>query len=282
MHIELLIVPFDTARLGWRMGAGPDHLLAGGLVPRVERASHAVTVTRVNPGDDRPLAEIATAFELMRRLADRVRDALAGKRFPLVVSGNCNTACGTLSGLTPHRRAVFWFDAHADINTPDTTISGFLDGMALATALGWCWQNLTATIHGFEPLDPSAVVIVGGRDFDPPETLSIQRSRIRVVSARDGRAPDLPSILATFPDAFGAYVHCDLDVLDPRLGQINPFPAADGLDVDAVESAIAAIAMRMPVIAAAVTAYAPEYDRDGNVREAALRIVDAIVTAAAR
>jgi hypothetical protein len=55
-------------------------------------------------------------------------------------------AVGALSGVTPGARSLFWFDAHGEANTPDTIASGFLDGMGLTTALGWCWRSLAASI----------------------------------------------------------------------------------------------------------------------------------------
>src|SRR5687767_8089044 len=125
LHIELLVVPFDTARRGWRMGAGPEWLMERGLESRLAAAGHRVDVSLIAPEPGQSLAEIATAFELMRVVARRVRAATSTGRFPLVLSGNCNIAVGTLAGLTPRKRTVFWFDAHGDCNTPDTTTSGF-------------------------------------------------------------------------------------------------------------------------------------------------------------
>src|SRR5688572_20568328 len=148
MRIQILAVPYDTARRGWRMGAGPEHLLGNGLRARLEAAGHSVAATIVEPRGDKP-AEIATAFDLMARLAEAVRAAVADGAFPLVLSGNCNSAIGTLSGLTPRERTVFWFDAHGDANTPDTTTTGFLDGTGLAAAMGWCWRGMTKQVPGF-------------------------------------------------------------------------------------------------------------------------------------
>src|SRR5262245_44419083 len=126
MNVHVLVVPYDTARRGWRSGAGPEHLLSAGLVSHLQRRGHVVAgVEHIIDDPDKPAAEIRTAFELARRLAGAVRAARAAGRFPLVLSGNCNAAVGTLSGLTPVRRAIFWFDAHGDCNTPDTTTTGF-------------------------------------------------------------------------------------------------------------------------------------------------------------
>ena len=282
MDVQLLIVPYDTARPGWRMGAGPEHLLDGGLAARLVSAGHKVHVSAVAPQDAGATAEIGTAFELMRLLAWRVRDAVEAGRFPLVLSGNCNSATGTLSGLTPRKRAVFWFDAHGDVNTPETTASGFLDGMALATALGWCWRRLAAAVEGFEPVDPETVCLIGARDLDPPERDRLHRARIATVAPADGAESELAAFLEAAPDDHEAYIHCDLDVLDPGVGRANPFQVGGGLGVDAVESAIRAIAAAMPLAAAAITAYAPELDVDGRMRDAAFRIIDALIESAAK
>ncbi len=281
--VQLLLVPYDSGRRDWRMGAGPERLISAGLVPRLNALGHAVECSVVVPESDAPLAEIATAFELMRLLAVRVRTSLAAGRFPLVLSGNCNTASGTLAGLTPLSRAVFWFDAHADLNTPETTRSGFLDGMALATALGWCWRQMTDAVPGFEAVPETAVLLLGARDFDPPETERLSRSAVRVLPPKPLRVSRLAHELRSLrPTVEAGYVHCDLDVLDPSHGQANPFPVPSGLSVTEVEGAVAAIGQAIPIRAAALAAYAPEYDVDGRVAEAAIRIAQSILAAAAR
>jgi len=142
MDIQLFLVPYDTARRGWRSGAGPEHLLNAGLTNHLHSQGHFVADIQVIEDDPtQPPTEIRTAFELARRLASAVREARAGGRFPLVLSGNCNSAVGTLSGLTPARRAIFWFDAHGDCNTPDTTTTGFLDVPVSRRPWGWAGIN---------------------------------------------------------------------------------------------------------------------------------------------
>ena len=280
MNVDLLLVPYDTALRGWRMGAGPERLVAAGLISRLEALGHTVASSVVEPERDDP-AEIRTAFELMRAVARRVRAAVAGGRFPLILSGNCSTASGTLAGLTPSSRAVFWFDAHADCNTPETTATGFLDGTSLATAMGWCWRELAGTIPGFEPVADHSVFLLGARDVDPLERELLARSAIRVLSPASLRQGGLTGELALLrPHVDGCYIHCDLDVLDPVEGQANPFPVAGGLTVAEVESSLREIGRSVPVKAAAVTAYAPDHDADGRIAQAALRIVETLLASA--
>lgn len=279
MDVDLLLVPYDTALRGWRMGAGPERLAAAGLIPRLEALGHTVASSVVEPERDDP-AEIRTAFELMRAVARRVRAAVAGGRFPLVLSGNCSTASGTLAGLTPASRAVFWFDAHADCNTPDTTSTGFLDGTSLATAMGWCWQEMAGTVPGFEPVADDRVFLLATRDVDPPERELLARSAVRVLLPEAVRHESLTRELAPLrPHVDAAYIHCDLDVLDPSEGRANPFAVAGGLTVAELESTLREIGRNVPVKAAAVTAYGPDYDTDGRIAQAALRIIEALLAA---
>lgn len=266
MNVDLILVPYDTALRGWRMGAGPEHLINVGLISRLEALGHDVASSVVTSGRDAP-AEIGTAFELMGLVAQRVRAAREQGRFPLVLSGNCNTASGILAGLTPDSRAVFWFDAHADCNTPDTTTTGFLDGTSLATAMGWCWRQMSGSIPGFQPVSDRSVFLLGTRDVDPLETGLLSRSTVRVVPPASLRDSDWTRELASLrPEADAGYVHCDLDALDPSEGRANPFAAPGGLTVAELTSAVREIGRNVPVKAAAVTAYAPEYDADGGSR----------------
>src|SRR5262249_50325204 len=128
------------------------------------------------------VAEIRTAFDLMRALAVAVRDARQRGFFPLVLAGNCNTCLGTVAGLGDGRgTAVLWFDAHGDFNTPETTTSAFLDGMALATLNGRCWSQLARTVPDFTPVSERTTCLVGARDLDPLEAEAISNSALHVL-----------------------------------------------------------------------------------------------------
>ena len=276
MKVLLLVVPYDTAQRGWRMGAGPEHLLELGLVRHLESLGHQVTASTIHDDADLPPAEIRTAFELARRIAVRVRLARAAGEFPLILAGNCASAIGTLSGLAPDRRAAFWFDAHGDLNTPSTTTTGFLDGTSLATCLGNGFSALAASVPGFTPIAPDDVVLIGARDFDPAEKAYLAQAPVLHVAPPGIRRLDQVLAGADYGDAVG-YVHCDLDVLDPSEGQANCFPVPGGLRVDEMIRAIELVKRRVPVGAAAITAYAPSFDEDGAVGRAALKIAAALV-----
>ena len=283
MRTSLIVVPYDSGHRDRRMGAGPLRVVEGGLPARLREAGHEVSVEVVElPAGAWP-SEISGAFELARGVALRVAEARAGGRFPLVLSGNCGPAAhGSVAGLSANgpKPAVLWFDAHGDFNTPETTVGGFLDGMSLATLTGRCWAELTRSIPGFAAVPEAHVGLIGTRDLDPLEARLLSSSEVRRVAANRVRE-DLPGLvadLATRADL--AYLHLDLDVLDPSEGRVNRYSVAGGLSVDDLLGAIGAIGSRIPVSAAALTEYAPEEDPAGRILDATIRVALSLLSVA--
>lgn len=281
MPLDLICVPWDTARRGERMGAGPPHFTRNGAMDRLRAVAGAVRETVVGVQPDFP-AEIATAFDVARATAFAVRAARGHGGFPLVLAGNCITSLGVLASLPPGT-GVVWLDAHGDVNTPETTRSGFLDGMSLATVMGRCWQGMAAAVHDFAPVPEEHVLHVGARDLDPAEAEYLERSRLVVLPPDAARDEDE---LAAAVEQLAArvqqvYLHVDLDVHDPSEGVANPFPAPGGLTADEVRDVVRAVAARVPIAAAAITAYDPTCDADGRMLEVGLKLMELIAEVAA-
>jgi arginase len=278
MQAQIIAVPYDSAQRGRRMGAGPEQLLAHGLEHSLRDQGHDVR-SRVVELPDGWHAEIQTAFSLMHSLAEAVREARALGRFPLVLAGNCNTAVGTVAGLDG-RTGVLWFDAHGDFNTPETSVGGFLDGMALAIVAGRCWRELARAVPGFRPVPEDRVYLLGARDLDPLERQELEQSAVTVCPP----AEILPAVTAAVRDLSGKvdglYLHLDLDVLDPSVGRVNQYSAAGGLFLAQLERAVAAIGEVLPIAAATLSAYDPSFDEDGRICAAAFRLAGTILQAA--
>ncbi|MFL5734659.1 MAG: arginase family protein [Chloroflexia bacterium] len=274
--VHLLVVPYDSGQRDVRMGRGPDHLMGYGIESTLRERGHATQVEYIEAGEGFR-AETGTSFELYRLLAKRVAAARQAGGLPLVLAGNCGSALGTLSGLNPTRTGVIWFDAHGDFNTPETSGSGFLDGMALAIATGRCWRKLAASIPGFSPVPEANVVHVGARDLDPEEKSLLAGSAVHMIDAgridREGLPPALEPAFATLARQIEqVYVHVDLDVLDPAQAPANGFSPPGGLGVDELLEAIAMIRERFTISAGALTAYDPDVDPEKRTLGAAMRI----------
>lgn len=281
MEVQIVAVPYDSGALEVRMGAGPGRLLELGLEGRLAARGHTVQVSTLAAPDGPLEAEVATAFALNRLLSVAVSDAHEAGRFPVVLTGNCISALGTVAGLEG-RNGVIWFDTHGDFNTPDTTTGGFLDGMALATLTGRCWRGLAGGIPGFVPVADQDAVLVGTRDLDPAEAELLETSQVRILSPAEAPTglPLVADDLARRIDS--VYVHLDLDVMDPKDGTANQFSMPDGLRLETLEGVIADLVARLRVGAVALSAYDPAADHDGRAGEAAVRVVVGLVDEVAR
>lgn len=214
---------------------GPAALRVARLNRRIAQLGYAVhdlgdlhveeSETTPEPSDKlKHLREISAAC---KDLAQRVEAALSAGELPLVLGGDHSIAIGSLSGFAAycHRRGetpgLIWFDAHADMNTPETTPSGNIHGMPLAVALGFGTPVLT-DIGGFSPkLDPAFCVHVGARDVDAGERELINKLGIRVITMREiderGMNVCMDEAIAIAARANGGYaVTFDVDALDPR------------------------------------------------------------------
>ena len=270
--VRTIFAPYDSGHRGLRMGAGPDYLMEGGL-PEMLRSTErpSLSFAHVLPEVDPP-AEVATAFELDRLVAEQVREAVAGGEFPLVLSGNCNTAVGTIAGLGASDLGVVWFDAHADFNTPETTTTGFTDGMGLAIIVGHCWKEMAGGVPGFSAVAERDVVLAGVRAIEPAEEERLAASDVSVVGA-DRIGLEAPGNLEVALDGLKSrvYVHLDLDVLDPeKAGKANEFATAGGLSAEDLKTALGLVRERFAVAAAGIASYDPAFDPDGRVLAVAL------------
>jgi arginase len=270
MNIRVLNVPYDSGQYRARMGCGPDRLFEFGLQPLLTRLGHNFVREDI-PAPDSYLAEIRTAFALCRTVAARVRAWQQEGCFPIVLSGNCNTAVGTISGCGCRNTGVVWFDAHGESTTPDTTTSGFLDGMGISILTGQCWTTLARTIPGFDPVPGAHILLVGARDLEPDEVTLLDRTGITRVSGTE----HLGSLLASLArQVDGVYLHIDLDVLDPTEAIANQWAPPGGLTVESMKEAVKTIQAHTRIKALGIAAYDPEADHDGRALAAASSITE--------
>jgi arginase len=149
----------------------------------------------------------------------------------VVASGDCLTALGTVAGLQAAGAdpAIVWFDAHGDVQTPETSSSGYLAGMVLRLLTGYRPELIASTL-GLRPVSEDRIVLVGARDLDPPEVTYLDQSRIRRCQVTDLAAAGLPD--------GPLYVHLDLDVIDGTQLPGLRYPAAGGPDAGQVADAL--------------------------------------------
>jgi arginase len=278
VKVSIIAVPYDSGQRATRMGRGPDALLGAGLADRLRRGGASVTSTVVVAPTDLFPGEIAVTLALQRQVAEHVADARRDGAFPLVLSGNCITAVGTIAGMRStgsKRPGICWFDAHADANTPETSTSGFVDGMAVAMLIGACWRPLTHSVPGFAAVPASHVVLVGTRDVDPLEEEAVRAAGIRRL-ASTGLRDELPSALDALAVCDEVYLHVDLDVLDPSEGRANGYAVTGGLTGGMLRDAVTQVRRHCRVGAASFTAYDPACDPEGRIAVLAVELAGAM------
>jgi arginase len=179
-----------------------------------------------DPGDPRMkyLREIRQTCEGVR---DEVDAALGEGSMPVVLGGDHSIAMGTIAGCSRHFRqkderiGLIWFDAHGDMNTPETSPSGNIHGMPLAVALGIGEASLVGLAGDAGPMvEGSRAAVVGLRDVDPAEKENIRESGIGAFTMRDidergMRAVMEEAIKRATSGTAGLHVSFDLDGIDP-------------------------------------------------------------------
>jgi arginase len=177
------------------------------------------------PTEARHLPQIA---HTCLRLAKMVENAAAAERMPLVLGGDHSIAVGTVAGITRHfhrqqkkRLGLIWIDAHGDFNTPESSPSGNVHGMPLASIVGMGPRELTH-LRGLCPMiAPENVALVGIRDIDRGEAENIRAAGVRAYTMRE---VDERGLRAVMEDAIrivthgtgGFHLSFDMDSLDPE------------------------------------------------------------------
>jgi arginase len=147
MRTSLFAVPYHLGRKEIGVGAGPRHMLAGAGDARHE----------IHP-DRLPDNEVDAIVAVNAALAAAVRRST--NSLPIIVSGDCNSCLGTLSGLGSSHIGIIWFDAHGDMNTPETSPSGFFDGMSISIALGDCYPDVWSRLGNTHSIPSANVLLV--------------------------------------------------------------------------------------------------------------------------
>jgi arginase len=280
MDIEIIQIPYDSGHFCKRTGCGPDYFIKNGIIKVLQDDGHKANIHRIEAKATFN-TEVGTTFELNRTLAETIK-SLPKHCFPLVFSGNCNSCVGPISGLGLDKIGIIWFDAHGDYNTPDTTISGFLDGMGLAMATGQCWKTLLQQISGYKPVPEKNVIHVGSLDLDSAEQRMFEKAGIPVITDRQ---KDENTFITDFNEALdnlcrdikNVYVHIDMDVLEMGQAKANHLALPGGLNVETVADCLRMIKEKFKISACGIASADPLFDKREIMLNAGIRIIKTIL-----
>jgi arginase len=282
MQIHLILVPYDLGRENHGMGKAPLLYREAGAQQLLTDNGHTVLVKRLYV-EELPAEQLHASVAVNKLLAHVVAETLEANAFPLILGGSCDLSLGILGGFEHAQTGIIWLDAHADLNTPETTVSGYFGGMPLAIATGRCYQDLWSQIGNSAPVEDSHVVMVGVRDVDEQEQIQLTQSAITVLPVETLQQEQPQARLQELAtEVRDIYLHFDLDVHD---GQNMPgfdFPVPGGPTPQEVEQAIHTITHYLPIKAAALTAYNPDRDPEQKTLQTALNMIATLAEAAQR
>jgi arginase len=232
--IRIIGVPMDLGASRRGVDMGPSALRVAGLQSRLKQLGRQVEDignVQVRQPEEQPYGEKKAKYldeiaEACKGLADIVAKTLDEDLVPLVLGGDHSIAVGTTAGAAIHfnkkskRIGVIWLDAHGDMNTPDSSPSGNIHGMPLASIMGYGPPELTK-LAGITPMvEPRSVALVGIRDLDSKERRLMKESGVHVFTMRDIDERGMREVMAealrfTTDDTAGVSVSLDMDFVDP-------------------------------------------------------------------
>jgi arginase len=290
--IALIGAPSSAAAFALGSEKAPAALRTAGIVEKLQAIGYEVTdlgdcAPRLFADDDehkraRNLVEIVAS---LHDLKPRAELAFKSGALLLVLGGDCTQIVAMLTGSRRYYKHVslLWFDRHADLNTPASTPSGRLDGMALAAIIGRGSPELVR-FWGEPPLvrEPDTLIF-GLEQLDPAEQDFLTRSPMRHVHAADvqsrGAASGAQNALGQIhADAREFMVHLDLDVIAQEDFAASNVPSSGGLNYADVKDSLTEFVKHKNLLALDIAQYNPDKDPDGS---AGKKVMDLVVDALA-
>lgn len=269
---------------------GPNIMESGGLYALLKSLNVNVTETKtaaLTPEEEKQYGTVNRLGLASHHLAEIVSTQIKKGEQNISLLSNCVGLMGMLAGVQqsgpdwkPLRVGLVYFDAHGDINTPETSLSMMMGGMPVAVSCGLCLQRLRHQTGLEVPLPTRYVVLAGLRDTDPLEQEIIDTSEIELITVDDIRKQSQNVIkqmdrLSSLTDRI--YVHVDTDVLssDEVPGHTTPVP--NGCNSDQLMKTLE-IMFRYPKVASFGVASLPtKGDPEGTALKAVYKMVEGVV-----
>ena len=291
--IRVIGVPLDLGASRRGVDMGPSAVRVAGLEARLEALGHAVrdvgnisvAIAETKPSGHQSARYLKEITDTCTRAAEMVLKSLNEGMTPVILGGDHSVAAGTVSGVAEFYRrqnqkiGLIWIDAHADMNTPESSPSGNVHGMPLAALLGLEPAPL-ANILGFSPkVRPENAVLIGVRDIDPAEKENIRRAGIsevytmRDIDERGMRAVMEEALRAAGRGTAGYHVSVDMDWIDPEDAPGVGTPVRGGATYREAHLAMEIIADHGRMVALEVVEVNPVIDEHNRTADLAVELI---------
>ncbi|NRG45598.1 arginase [Bacillus sp. CRN 9] len=229
--LSIIGMPMDLGQLRRGVDMGPSAIRYAGINERLNKLFNEIEdlgdieVGRpaVKVDSDTGLRNLELIADKTKILAEKVDQVVAKDSFPLILGGDHSIAIGTIAGLLQHYQnlGVIWYDAHGDLNTPETSPSGNIHGMSLAVSLGLGHPMLTEVGGKTAILKSENIVIIGARSLDEGERELIKEKGIKVYTMHEIDRLGMTTVMEETINYLkgktdGVHLSLDLDGLDPN------------------------------------------------------------------
>ncbi|KAI9503082.1 Arginase, catabolizes arginine to ornithine and urea [Coemansia spiralis] len=244
--VGVTCVPFSGGQPKGGVDDGPIEMVRFGILDQIQDMGYSVELSEgmdkyrsMKPASDLPIGKMKNPRYVSmaaRRVSDQVKAHCEQGRMAVTLGGDHSIAMGTLTGssMVYKDMCVIWVDAHADINTPETTDSGNLHGCPLSFLLGLCKSE--APFDWIEPcLRADRLVYIGLRDVDPGEKAILRKHGIKAFSMHDvdkhgiGKVVEMALDHVNKDRSLPIHMSFDVDALDPSVAPATGTPVRGGL-----------------------------------------------------
>src|ERR671919_770641 len=285
--VAIIGAPLDLGAGRRGVDMGPSAIRYAGLEARLDALGFdcfdwgnvgTAVAEAINEGDPRArfLEEIKETCALVAR---RVAEAAKEDVTPLALGGDHSVALGTLGGMASVHGpgAVLWFDAHGDLNTPETSPSGNVHGMPLGAVLGRAPEFFASDAWPLPAVDPERVALLGIRSLDDGERDFLRERGIDVYTMseldRRGLEPVVREALERVEGAPFVHLSLDMDVVDPEVAPGVGTPVRGGLSYREAHLAMELVAESEVATSLEVVEVNPILDRSNETARLAVELL---------
>ena len=289
--ISIVGVPMWLGQTRYGTNLGPQGIRCAGLMDRlkgigqdvVDEGNLSIGITGCFRQSGENIKNVKTLVDSSEKLAAKVSNIIQEGRFPLILGGDHSIAMGTLAGVAKHYKniGVIWYDAHADMNTPETSPTGNIHGMPLAASMGLGHSALT-NIGGYQgKVKPEHIVLIGARDVDKGEQQLIEEKNIKMYTANDVKRLGMEVVIAEAVRYLsercdGIHLSFDVDGIDPAEFPGVGTPVANGLSYKESLQAVRLLAAAENLISAEFVEVNPLLDKDDMTARLTVNLIGAL------
>ncbi|KAL9036208.1 MAG: hypothetical protein Q9214_006238 [Letrouitia sp. 1 TL-2023] len=253
-ELGVVAVGFAGGQMQPGVDAAPSALISAGLLTQLKndlgyKLYHDDTVhnyTSIIPASDpdyRNMKNPMAVSAVTRKLSEQVYEHAQVGRCVLTLGGDHSIAIGTIAGTAKAIRerlgremAVIWVDAHADINTPETSGSGHIHGMPVSFLAGLAderREDIFGWLKVEQKISVKKLVYIGLRDVDRPEKQILRENGIKAFSMHDIDKHGIGRVMEMALGHIGSdtpiHLSFDVDALDPQWAPSTGTPVRGGL-----------------------------------------------------